>query len=286
MHNSFARLSRSVAVSLGLSVALPSTSGLAQTDAHSLNRAECKFIETYDRENETYDFASDFAYMAHAIDFEATGCRENCFAPLRKRTLDIDISLSKTEDLEVDAVVHAAALVKLFVEYTTGLSVSSRPSDDPNLVDGGTIVFFAVNKNNLQEHLETFSGRPFLYRASRMAVSPGTTCFVAFLDWTEVSEPAFVFLNAEHHNTPEQIASCVREEAFNSLGLTGDPQGDDTLFSDKRWLGPEWPAPAFNRFGERDYVMMRLFYRPVFEVGQSYEETLREITQIIEQECK
>lgn len=278
--------SRRVVAQMALVVALSTSAGFAQPDPHKLSRAECGFIETYDRENETYDFASDFTYMAHAVDLTATGCRDNCFSPLRKRTMDIEISLSKTEDLEVDAVVHAAALVKLFVEHSTGLSVSARPSDDPNIDNGGTIVFFAVNKDNLQEHLEAFSRRPFFARASRMAVSPGTTCFVAFPDWTDKSEPAFVFLNAEHHNTPEQIASCVREEAFNSLGLTGDPQGDDTLFSDQRWLGPELPAPAFNRFGERDYVMMRLFYRPVFEIGQSYEETLREVTQIIDQECR
>lgn len=286
MHNSFARLSRSVAVSLGLAVALSTTSVLAQTDAHSLNRAECKFIETYDRENETYDFASDFAFMAHALDFEAAGCRENCFSPLRKRTLDIDVSLSPTENLSIDASLHSATLVKFFVEYTTGLSVAFRPLEEPNLTDGGTLVVFAVDESNVQELLDAFPERPFLKHAIRTAVLPGTTCLTTFFDWTEKSEPAFVFFNSEHHNTPEQIASCVREEAFNSLGLTGDLQGDDTLFTDERWLGPEWPAPAFNRFGERDYVMMRLFYRPAFEVGQSYEETLREITQIIEQECK
>ena len=91
MHNSFARLSRSVAVSLGLAVALPTTVGVARQNIHWLSSAECNFIETYDRENESHDFASDFAYMAHALDFEATGCRENCFSPLRKRTLDIDV---------------------------------------------------------------------------------------------------------------------------------------------------------------------------------------------------
>ncbi|WP_353340475.1 DUF2927 domain-containing protein [Pelagimonas sp. KU-00592-HH] len=273
-------------VAFGIAAIVSPDAGSAQFEAKVLSKAECEFIETYDQENDSYNFASDFAYMAHTLDLTADDCSESCSAPLRKRTLDIDVSFVPSEDAQIEAFLQALVNFELFAEDTTGLSVTIRPLLEPNVGKGGTIVFFAVDKSNMQVFLELFSGHTSLNRLIRAAILPDTTCFASFPKWNDVSEPALAFINAEHYGTPEKIASCVREEAFNSLGLVGDPQGDQSLFTDLRWRGPEWPAPGFFVYGDRDYVMMRLLYRPDFEIGQGYEETLSEVNEIIDLECR
>jgi hypothetical protein len=210
----------------------------------------------------------------------------DCNRPLKKRTLNIELSLVPSANMHMDAFLNAFVQVQDFVHRNTTLTTSIRAVDDPNLLDGGTLVFFFVDSINQSMLLEIFEDRTALVRFIETSTDPNVPCLVVLPDWSASSEAAFVFVNAVHHNTPEQTAACVREEAFNALGLTGDPQGDGSLFSDERWLGPELDAPAFRAFGIRDEIMMRLFYRPVFENGQSHEETLAEITQLIEQECQ
>ncbi|MDX8352015.1 hypothetical protein [Cognatiyoonia sp. IB215182] len=258
--------------------------GLAQTSLNALTRSDCEFIETYDRENETYTFASDFAHMAHNVEVSASGCRD-CRSPLRKRQLDIEMSLVPAENMQYDAFLHAVTQVRLFIEGNTELSASVRPLQEPNLMNGGTIVFVFVDSNNRESLLDAFPDRPILSSVINTVTNPNVPCLLGLFEWTDASEPAFVFINAEFDNTPEKTASCVRQEAFNALGLRGDPQGDASLFSDEKWLGEVWPAPAFFAFGQRDELMIRLFYRSEFQPDQRYEETRAEITQIIASEC-
>ena len=263
---------------------LMGSEAVTQSGHLRLPPSECEFIDTYNRENENYDFVSDFVYMAHTAESSGGGCRD-CQRPLSKRQLDIEMSLIPSEEFQQDAFLHALTQFRLFVEETTDLGTSVRPIEDFNIWSGGTITFVFVDENNLRPLTEYFSPLPSAVAMIEGVVNPEIPCLGGLFEWSEVSEASIVFINAEHFNEPEDVSSCVREEAFNLLGLIGDPQGDESLFSDQRWRGENWPAPAYFGYGDRDFLLMRLFYRPIFQNGQLIDETRQEIQQIIQSEC-
>jgi len=217
---------------------------LAQaSDLIELTRQDCDFIARYDNEND-FSFISDFAFMAHHSDvnLECQGCTHQ----LRKRTLEIEISLVRNADLpSPNSVIGSVAQVIDIIRENTPISVSTLSGGEVNLYRRGTLVFVFVDDGNRQEIRDFFDDLPSFQRLVDATTIPGATCVLGAPEWSDVSEAAIVFFNAEDHRAPETVAECIREVSYNAMGLWADPQGDWSLFQNSLWRGEDLADPYY-----------------------------------------
>ncbi|MBB5514958.1 hypothetical protein FHS89_000964 [Rubricella aquisinus] len=250
-----------------------------------LTAEDCSFIERYDRLND-YTFASDFAFMVH----HAEHVEHNIYLeqPLQKRLLDIEISLVPGSNLEqVDALNIGIRDFYLITRSFTPINITVRDFGDANLEYGGVLAVFLIDGRNIASFSNYFlsQGWDSTERYMKRIVRPGSTCGLTIWPFDKSSEVTDMFVNAEDFNTPKAIASCMREEAFNSMGLRADPQGDASIFSDPLWRGEPSEIEGDFGYGYRDELMLKMLYRPEFENGQSYAETQEDVAGIIRAEC-
>lgn len=268
---------------LSLSACFLSTS-LAAND-HSLTTEDCSFIERYDRLND-YTFASDFAFMAHHTDH----IKRNVYLqqPLKKKVLDIEINLVFGSNLDqVNSLnVGIGDFFKITRDYTP-VNVTVREFGKFETDARGTLSIFMIDNKNIELFSDDFLSKNWdeVEGYMRRISNPNSTCGILTWLFDELREVTAMFVNAEHHNTPKAVASCMREEAYNSMGLTADPQGDVSLFSDPLWRGEPTEIEGDFGYGYRDELLLKMLYRPEFENGQSYAETQVEIATIITNEC-
>ncbi|MBB5514956.1 hypothetical protein FHS89_000962 [Rubricella aquisinus] len=270
---------------IGLSAVACLTSTPGAPNTPTLTPDDCVFIAQYDALND-YTFASDFAFMAHHTEeIERSVYQERA---LEKRLLDIDISLFVEGNFEqIDALNLGIRDFYIITRDFSPLKVTARRFGEVNIQTGGTLPILLVDYENIElfsDFFRSFGWEKSVHNLERI-VQPSSTCMAAKWPWTTVSEAVDVYINAEYHNNPMQIASCMREEAYNSLGLFADPQGDQSLFSDPLWRGEPSEIEGDFGYGYRDELMLKMLYRPEFENGQSYAETQAEVGEIIATEC-
>ncbi|MBB5514957.1 hypothetical protein FHS89_000963 [Rubricella aquisinus] len=270
---------------IGLSAVACLTSTPGAPNTPTLTPDDCVFIAQYDALND-YTFASDFAFMAHHTDH----LERNIYLqqPLKKKLLDVEISLAAASNIDqVDALNVGIEDFFLITRDHTPIRVTVREFGNLETESKGILVIFLVDKGNIKIFADDFNSNnlsEFSQYIKRL-MNPGSTCGILTVLFDEEFEMSAMFVNAEHHNTPRAIASCMREEAYNSLGLTADPQGNVSLFSNPLWRGEPSEIEGDFGYGYRDELMLKMLYRSEFENGQSYAETQVEVAAIIATEC-
>jgi hypothetical protein len=266
-------------------VAIAANMAPAASSDRGLTEAECAFIEQYDQNN-AYSFVSDFVFMAHHS--HAINGTEYVQNALTKRSLDISISIMiESQSRNFDAAISAISDFIDIASINTNISTEMLELGDVNLVQGGTFVIYLINENNYSKYADFFwrlGWRNNLIELERI-IQPTSNCVGILGEWSSESEVSMAFIDTQHHDRPEQIAQCVREEAYNVMGLLGDPQGDESLFSNPMWRGPATSIEGDFGYGQRDHLMLKLLYRDEFVHGQSIDKTRDDIEYILSKEC-
>lgn len=243
--------------------------------ASELSENECSFVKIYEDVNGRGSFSDLIAHMAHDVEYcHSTG---TCERGLRKRENPVKVTLddggSEKFNYLFDANLSYAVGV---IGQLSGLDFYSH--EGPEEVTGQIHVIL-VHDGIYKERV---SAVPDLFE--KFVVSKNLSCVVTNFDWPN-AEVEYSEVWIKTTISPKEFANCVKEEVYNASGVSGDPVGLDSLFSEDFFSNEIIDPPIFQNFDGRALIAMKMVYSEEMLNGQSRSRTKEISRKIINASC-
>lgn len=247
---------------------------------------DCDFIRAYDARRDVPSFIDQFLHMAHTselqMDHASGSYRANGPTRLMKwaEVINIYYQLSShtcCQDLVIENTDYALS----FAQKHSDIKINI----EEDLISPAMVIFIGEFTGvDYEGYKKIFNGNKdfddFIINRQRCIA----IVYTRTLESHEISD-VDIWIDSTDL-TERQLATCIKEEIFNAMGLLNDPQGDPSLFHDRLSRTPIDEHLYFDGHGDRDRIMLRLLYHDDLKIGDSADTTRANLERIISRDCK